>query len=56
VVAARDEHPLRGIVFWRDRVIELAGGRVGLISLADGRLTMEGDAVIRQNDEKGICQ
>jgi hypothetical protein len=56
VVAARDEQPLRGIVFWQDRVIELAGGRVGLISLTDGKLTMAGDAVIRQNDEKGICQ
>jgi hypothetical protein len=46
VVVAQEDRPLRGIVCWQGQTIKLTGGSVGLFAIIDGRLAIEGDAVV----------
>ncbi|MDD5198297.1 MAG: hypothetical protein PHC88_00710 [Terrimicrobiaceae bacterium] len=45
VVVAREDRPLRGMVRWQGRLIELTDGSVGLFEIRGGELSVKGDVV-----------
>jgi hypothetical protein len=53
VVTAREDRPLRGIVRWQGRVIELTGGSVGLFAIAGDEVVVYGDVQWEKKEGRG---
>lgn len=49
VIVAREDRPMRGIIRWGKKLIEISGGSVGLLEKSGEKLAVTGDAVWHEN-------